>query len=196
MPAAPSLPSCEVHTIATLRDGEQVDGVFACTRKDRQLTRAGAPYLAVELRDRTGAMPARAFRDADVLAGRFQRGGLVRVRGRVARYRGELQVELSAIEAAEGADADPTRFLPAAYRDLDELEGFLEHLAREVCDPTLAQLLGALLDDPALRAEIRPGERRRATTPTSAACSSTPSQSPRWRWSCARCTSAWTATCC
>jgi 3'-5' exoribonuclease len=155
MPAAPSLPSCEVHTIATLRDGEQVDGVFACTRKDRQLTRAGAPYLAVELRDRTGAMPARAFRDADVLAGRFQRGGLVRVRGRVARYRGELQVELSAIEAAEGADADPTRFLPAAYRDLDELEGFLEHLAREVCDPTLAQLLGALLDDPALRAEIR-----------------------------------------
>ena len=56
-------------TIATLRAGQEVDGVFACTRKDRLLSRSGTPYLAVELRDRTGAMQGRAFRDADVLAG-------------------------------------------------------------------------------------------------------------------------------
>jgi 3'-5' exoribonuclease len=155
MTAATSSPPRGAQTIATLRDGEEVRGVFACTRKDRQLTRAGAPYLAVELRDSSGAMPARAFRDADVLAGRFQRGELVRVQGRVARFRDELQIELSAIEGAQAADADPARFLPVAYRDLDELEGFLEHLVREVYDPALAQLLRALLGDEALRAEIR-----------------------------------------
>jgi 3'-5' exoribonuclease len=155
MTAAASSPNRSGQTIATLRDGEEVQGVFACTRKDRQLTRAGAPYLAVELRDSSGAIPARAFRDADVLAGRFQRGDLVRVQGRVARFRDELQIELSAIESAGGADADPARFLPVAYRDLDELEGFLEHLAREVYDPALAQLLRALLGDEALRAELR-----------------------------------------
>jgi 3'-5' exoribonuclease len=153
--AATSSPTGPAQTVATLRDGEEVDGVFACTRKARQLTRAGSPYLAVELRDSTGAMPARAFREADVLDGRFQRGDLVRVHGRVARYRDELQIEINAIEADAGPDADPTRFLPVAYRDLDELEGFLEHLAREVYDPALAQLLQALLDDRALRAEIR-----------------------------------------
>jgi 3'-5' exoribonuclease len=152
--ATSSLPQ-PAQTIATLRDGEEVQGVFACTRKDRQLTRAGAPYLALELRDSSGAIPARAFRDADVLAGRFQRGELVRVHGRVARFRDELQIELSAIEGAQGADADPARFLPVAYRDLDELEGFLEHLAREVYDPALAQLLRALLGDDALRAQLR-----------------------------------------
>jgi 3'-5' exoribonuclease len=166
MSAATSSPNRSVQTIATLRDGEEVDGVFACTRKTRQLTRAGAPYLALELRDSSGALPARAFRDADVLAGRFQRGDLVRVRGRVARYRDELQIELSAIAAAQGADADPTGFLPVAYRDLDELEGFLEHLAREVYDPALAGLLAALLDDRALRAEIR---RAPCSIPSSAA---------------------------
>ena len=42
------------------------------------------PYLAVELRDRTGAIPGRAFRDADFLAGQFERGDLVTVRGRVS----------------------------------------------------------------------------------------------------------------
>src|SRR3712207_7604512 len=50
----------------------------SCTRKDRLTARTGAPYLAVELRDATGRVAARAFRDADVLAGRFERGDLVR----------------------------------------------------------------------------------------------------------------------
>jgi 3'-5' exoribonuclease len=143
--------------IATLRFEQEVDGVFACVRKERQISKAGTPYLTVELRDSTGTIRARAFRDADVLAGRFERGELVRVKGRVERFRDELQIALQAIARAEESDgdADPARFLPTAYRDLDELEGFLEHLAREVYEPGLKGLLSRLLGDAALRREIR-----------------------------------------
>ena len=88
-----------------------------------------------------------------MLAGRFERGDLVRVRGRVERFRDELQVEVREIARAEAAD--PAAFLPVAYRDLDELDGFLEHLAREVHDPGYAALLERLLGDDALRAEWR-----------------------------------------
>src|SRR4051795_7492835 len=123
-------------TVGTLRAGDDVDAVFACSRKDRLQARSGLPYLAVELRDRSGSIQARAFRDADLLSGRFDRGDLVRVRGRVERFRDELQVELRSIERADAAD--PAAFLPVAYRDLDELDGFLEHLAREVHDPAYA----------------------------------------------------------
>ena len=104
-------------SLATLRPGDEVDGVYACTRKDRLTARTGTPYLAIELRNRTGALPGRAFRDADLLAGRFERGDLVRVRGKVERFRDELQVEVRAIERAE--QADPAAFLPVAYRDVD-----------------------------------------------------------------------------
>jgi 3'-5' exoribonuclease len=142
-------------TIATLRAGQELEGVFACTRKDRLMSRGGTPYLAVELRDRTGAVQGRAFRDADVLAGRFDRGDLVRVAGRVERFRDELQVELRTIGRAPDGEADPAAFLPVAYRDLDELDGFLEHLAREVHDPGLGALLNGLLDDATLRAQWR-----------------------------------------
>ena len=142
-------------TVATLRAGQEVEGVFACTRKDRLLSRAGTPYLAVELRDRTGAVQGRAFRDADVLSGRFERGDLVRVAGRVERFRDELQVDLRTIDRAPEGEADPAAFLPVAYRDLDELDGFLEHLAREVHDTGLRALLASLLDDGALRAQWR-----------------------------------------
>jgi 3'-5' exoribonuclease len=143
----------ESPTIATLRAGDDVDGVFACSRKDRLTARSGSPYLALELRDRSGAIQGRAFRDADLLAGRFERGELVRVRGRVDRFRDELQVEVRAIERAEAAD--PAAFLPVAYRDVEELDGFLEHLAREVHDAEYTALLERLLGDDALRAEWR-----------------------------------------
>ena len=132
-----------------------MDGVFACTRKDRLTARNGSPYLAVELRDRTGAIPARAFRDADFLAGQFERGDLVSVEGRVERFRDELQVDLRAIRRAEEGSADPAGFLPVAYRDMEELDGFLEHLAREVHDPELRALLGSFLGDEGFRERFR-----------------------------------------
>jgi 3'-5' exoribonuclease len=142
-------------TVAELRAGGEVEGVFACTRKDRLTARNGSPYLAVELRDRTGAIPGRAFRDADFLAGQFERGDLVSVEGRVERFRDELQVDLKAIRKTEEAGSDPARFLPVAYRDMNELDGFLEHLAREVYDPHYRALLDGFLGDESFRADFR-----------------------------------------
>jgi 3'-5' exoribonuclease len=141
--------------ISTLRAGDEIAGVFACTRKDRLLSRSGTPYLAVELRDRTGALGGRVFRDADLHAGRFERGDLVRVAGRVERFRDELQVELRAIARAEPGEADPAAFLPVAYRDLDELDGFLEHLGSEVRDARLRALVDSVLGDRELRLALR-----------------------------------------
>ena len=155
MAAIPDTPGPEAQTIATLRAGDELQAVLACTRKERLVSRAGTPYLALELRDRTGAIPGRVFRDADVAAARFERGDLVRVQGRVERFRDELQLDVRAIVKAPEAEADPAAFLPTAYRDLDELDGFLEHLAREVHDPGYAGLLALLLGDDALRARWR-----------------------------------------
>ncbi len=140
-------------TLAALRSGDEVNGIYACTRKDRLTARTGTSYLALEFRDRTATLAGRAFRDADVLAGRFDRGDLVRVRGRVERFRDALQIDVRAVERADSAD--PAGFLPVAYRDVDELDGFLEHLSREVHDRQYAALLQRLLSDAALRAEWR-----------------------------------------
>jgi 3'-5' exoribonuclease len=141
------------QTVSVLRPGEDVRGVFACVRKDRLTTRNGSAYLALQLRDQTGTVSARAFRDADQLAGRFERGDLVSVTGKVERFRDELVVEVSDITRT--AVDDPARFLPSSYRDLDELDGFLEHLAGEVFDRGYRSLLDAMLADDALRADWR-----------------------------------------
>jgi 3'-5' exoribonuclease len=142
-------------SVATLRADQALDAVFACTAKQRLISRAGDPYLAIELRDSSGTIKARAFRDADLLAGRFERGDLVRVTGRVERFRDELTVAVEGIERVSGAGEEAERFLPRSRRDLDELEGFLEHLVREVYDPGLRGLLESLLADRELRAQLR-----------------------------------------
>jgi len=144
-----------VEVVADLVPGREVEGVFACVRKDRLTARTGSPYLALELRDRTGSLPARVFRDADFLAGQFERGDLVWVAGRVERFRDELQLEVKTIRKAEAGDADPAEFLPVAYRDLDELDGFFEHLAREVHDRDYARLLESFVSDEEFRAQFR-----------------------------------------
>jgi 3'-5' exoribonuclease len=146
--------------VATLRPGDEIDAVFACTRKDRLLTKTGSPYLALELRDRSGSVAARAFRNADQLAGRFERGDLVRASGKVERFRDELVLEVSDVARVEGAD--PSAFLPTAYRDLDELDGFFEHLAREVYDSRYRRLLDSVLSDSSLRTDLRRAPATRA----------------------------------
>ena len=144
-----------VEAVADLKPGREVEGVYACVRKDRLTARTGSPYLALELRDRSGSLPARVFRDADFLAGQFERGDLVWVTGRVERFRDELQMEIHTIRKAEPGDADPATFLPVAYRDLEELDGFFEHLAREVHDRDYARLLGSFTGDAAFREQFR-----------------------------------------
>jgi 3'-5' exoribonuclease len=141
--------------VSSLRPGDSVDGAFACVRKDRLMTRSGTPYLALELRDRTGSVSARVFRDADALAGGFERGDVVSVAGVVERFRDQLVLELAAVSRVDPRDVDPALFLPVSFRDLDELDGFLEHLAGEVHDRRFRALLDALLGDAALRAQWR-----------------------------------------
>ena len=133
------------RTIAELRPGRRFEGRYACVRKDRLVARNGGTYLAIELRDRTGTLPARVFREADRIGLRFSSGDAVHARGKLDRYRGELVAELDDVQAIEPGGFDPAEFLPAAYRSADELEGFLEHLAREVHDPALRGLVDRLL---------------------------------------------------
>ncbi|WP_354699492.1 3'-5' exoribonuclease YhaM [Paraconexibacter sp. AEG42_29] len=142
-------------SVATFRAGDVVRGTYACTRKDRLTAKTGTTYLAVELRDRTGAIGGRVFRDADLVASRFDRGDLVHVQAKVERFRDELQLDIAQIARAPTAEADPASFLPVAYRDMEELDGFLEHLAREVHDPGYRGVLERLLADEPLRTALR-----------------------------------------
>ena len=140
-------------TIAELAEDRTVDGVFAVSRKERRRTRAGAAYLALELSDASGRVEARVWNDVELLDGRFDEGDAVRVLGRVESFGGRLQVQVRALEPADGAD--PATLTPGLRRDPDELAGFREFLAAEISHTGLATLFTGFLADPDLRASLR-----------------------------------------
>ncbi|MCB0831022.1 MAG: HD domain-containing protein [Solirubrobacterales bacterium] len=131
--------------VVELTPGQSFTGRYACARKDRLTAKNGSAYLALELRDRTGSIPARIFRDADRIGIGFERGDVVAVKGRVEQFRGQLSAEIEDVRKIDAAEIDPADFLPTAYRDRDELEGFLEHLAREVHHPGYRAVVEDLL---------------------------------------------------
>ena len=76
--------------VAELHPGQRFEGRYACLAKERLTSRTGTAYLSLRLRDRSGTIDARVFRDADRIGLRFDAGDAIAVRGRVERYRGEL----------------------------------------------------------------------------------------------------------
>jgi 3'-5' exoribonuclease len=117
--------------------------------------RNGSPYLALELRDRTGSISGRVFREPDRAAARFERGDAVHVRAKAERFRGELQLEVEDVRALDDAEYAPEDFLPAAYRSVEELDGFLEHLTREVYDPAMRGVVERVLGAEPVASEFR-----------------------------------------
>lgn len=145
----------EGNPVAELTPGQTFTGSFLCARKDRLTARNGSTYLSLELRDRTGTIPARLFRDVDRIGLGFERGDVISVRGRVERFRGQLSAEIETAVKADPGGIDPTDFLPTAYRNREELEGFLEHLTREVHNDGLRSVVESLLFNGPVAEEFR-----------------------------------------
>ena len=138
--------------IASLAEDRVVEGIYAVARKERRRTRAGAPYLALELVDPSGRIEARVWSDVELLDGRFGEGDAVRVLGRVERFRDRLQLDVRSVETAE---TDPAELAPAMRRDAAELDGFFEFLAAELAHPGLRGVVGPFVADESLRAALR-----------------------------------------
>jgi 3'-5' exoribonuclease len=146
----------QIHPqVADLRPGQRFEGRYACLAKERLTARNGSAYLSLRLRDRSGAIAARVFRDPDRIGLRFEAGDAIVARGKVERYRGELVAELEDARPLEPDSFDPTEFLPAAYRSVDELAGFAEHLVREIHDPGLRGVAEAVVLSGPLATEFR-----------------------------------------
>ena len=142
-----------MSAIAELEQDRVVEGVYAVARKERRRTKAGSPYLALELVDPSGRIDARVWSDVELLDTRFGEGDAVRVLGRVERFRERLQLDVRSLEPA--AELDPASLTPGLRRDADELDGFLDFLADEIAHAGLKEAVRRFLADTAVRTRLR-----------------------------------------
>ena len=153
---APTTESQRSPRIADLRPGQRFEGRFGCLRKDRLTSRNGGSYLS-----RRAPRPDRDALRAGCSARPTGSGCASRAATRSA-YAGESSASAASwspssttSQRLEPGTYDPAEFLPAAYRSVEELEGFLEHLAREIHDPALLRPVERLLLGGPVAADFR-----------------------------------------
>lgn len=134
-------------SIDSLRPGAAIEGVYGVRRADRRLSRKGRPFLDVTLGDATGAIRGVVLDQPDFFADRFAVGDTVRVTGRVSERGGKVELLIDHISATTDLDGAPPALLPRSHRDPDELLGFILHLADEIHDPGMRELVGAFTGD-------------------------------------------------
>jgi 3'-5' exoribonuclease len=133
---------------ADLRAGMQVDEVYLVLSKEVRTTKSGKPFLKLRVGDRSGGVDCMVWEAAERLSEGFRQGDVVRVRARASEYGGKVQLEATDLCPADAENVDPQAFLPATFRDVEELKGFLQYHVESVYDRDLRALLDSFFGDP------------------------------------------------
>jgi 3'-5' exoribonuclease len=135
------------RTVDQLRDGTELDDVYLVADKQLRVNRNGAPFLQLDLRDRTGGISARLWNAADHIARGFDPGDFVHAVGKVQLFQGALQVILTSVEREEAAKVDLGDFLPQTDKSIPQLMDRLRGYLFKLANPHLRALAECLLMD-------------------------------------------------
>jgi len=130
--------------VAQLTAGQQFQEVFLVARKSLAETKAGKPYLALGLMDRTGEVEARIWDNALQFEAQAEEGSFVLVQAVAKPFREQMQLGVVSLQRMAETAVDMADFMPASPRPLAEMAAELETVIAGINDPPLRALLRAL----------------------------------------------------
>ena len=134
--------------IKDIRDGDSISDVFLVKRKGKGTSRNGAPYLIIQLVDKSGEIEGRVWEDANQFEKVFENSDFIKASGKVTQYQGKLQLSISNISWVDEKEVDLSDFLRTSERDVDELLIELKKIINSISDKFLKKLIFSFLDDP------------------------------------------------
>ncbi|MCX7642886.1 MAG: HD domain-containing protein [Armatimonadetes bacterium] len=135
--------------LADLRVGDYVDTVVVVKSKKRIPYRSRPGYyLAFLLKDKTGAIEARVWEDAERIDHEISERDVVRVRGIVELYQQLPQVRVASIEKVEEGEYDWVDLVPRTEQDVEALWQKVMKAIESVRNQYLSSLLRSFFEDP------------------------------------------------
>ena len=127
--------------IAQLTEGERINEIYLCRKKQSALTKAGKPYESLMLQDKTGTLDAKIWDPVSLGIDDFDELDYIAVTGDVTSFQGAYQLNIKRLRKAQQGEYLPEDYLPCSDKDVDlmyeELLGFIQ----SVRAPYLRQLL-------------------------------------------------------
>src|SRR5215469_14797889 len=145
-----------IADLAAFEEGKLFDGFFLVLAKQQRTTKTNKPYLNLMLGDKSGQIEARVWEPGDSrIAGSFDRGDVIKVRGCVSRFDDRLQMKVDQLRLALPLEIDKADLLPTTNFNIDELWNRLQETIASFANPHLKQLIEAILAEPAIAAAYR-----------------------------------------
>lgn len=115
-----------ITQINEFKEGADIRGFFLCVEKHLRNTRSGDLYLDVVLRDRTGQITAKLWKEVSEYHEKFSAGDAVVVAGQVDVYLDKLQLNIKKINVASVQSYgrygyDPALIIPSAKSDAKQM---------------------------------------------------------------------------
>ena len=107
--------------VEALRAGDKIDDTFVLAEKILSQKRNGENYLNITLADRTGRIKGVAWDNVDRIVNQVASGDFVRVIGNISEYREALQFVVKEMTPCLPDTVNPSDYLPAAARDVDQM---------------------------------------------------------------------------
>jgi 3'-5' exoribonuclease len=127
--------------VAQLTAGQQFQEIFLVSRKSLAETKAGKPYLALGLMDKTGEIEARLWDNALQFDAQTQVGSFVRVQAIAKPFREQMQLGVSSLQQVAEEVVHLGDFMPASTRPLSEMAEELDAVIEGLDDGAIKALL-------------------------------------------------------
>lgn len=132
-----------------LKEGQYISQPFLIAERNLLLTKAGKPYLALNLSDKFGTVASRIWDDAERIAESLAPFRFAEVSGSVERYNNDLQIKVACIKGIDDKDIVIERFLPALESSIiEEYLHKLRGLLGSAQNRFVRTLMFSFLDDP------------------------------------------------
>ncbi|MFA5794739.1 MAG: HD domain-containing protein [Candidatus Brocadiia bacterium] len=141
--------------INALKEGDSVRDIYLVSDKQLRKTRAGAPFLVLELTDKSGRIKGMVWDKADEFNRRCKTGDLINCQALVEPYQNELQLKISNLDADVPADTDRSNYLAHTGKDIELLMEELRNILAGVKDPYFAGLIKSFMDDKKFVEQLR-----------------------------------------
>lgn len=129
--------------IAELREGDRIQCIYLCKKKQSLLTKSGKAYDSLTLQDKTGTLDAKIWDLGNMGIEEFDELDYVDVMGEITSFQGNLQLNVKRARKCREGEYNPADYLPVSERSNDEMYAELLRFVESVKTPCMQQLLKA-----------------------------------------------------
>ena len=133
--------------IKDLTEGERVNEVYLCRKKQTALTKAGKPYESLALQDKTGTLDAKIWEPGSMGIDDYDELDYVFVTGEITSFQGALQLNIKRLRVASEGEYIAADYLPCSERDVDEMYQELMALVQSIKAPYMRNLLFSFFEE-------------------------------------------------